>query len=263
MNSRRCFCVAALLSLSVHYVVFGTIALAFLWPRPTPPQLILVYGDSDREGLPVEVVALDPGVFRQADARTAGGDHAPKSTTPEPAAVESPPAVKPPESKPKPTSVEKPVPSVEPTPEPPTVKAGEPKIVQAPPSTSTKPPATTASPVTGPGLPGAPGGARLPLGTPSSGGTVGSPQGVRLVGKGKPTYPPAAREAGQEGIVYVRLRISADGEVLDAWIFKSSGHRLLDRAALSWAREQQYRPARQGNDAVEAEVTHPVKFYLY
>lgn len=84
-----------------------------------------------------------------------------------------------------------------------------------------------------------------------------------MVGKGKPTYPPAAREAGQEGIVYIRLRISAEGEVLDAWIHKSSGYRLLDRAALSWARQQQYHPARQGNDPVEAEDTLPVKFYLY
>ncbi|HUW41417.1 MAG TPA: TonB family protein [Rectinemataceae bacterium] len=45
-------------------------------------------------------------------------------------------------------------------------------------------------------------------------------------------YPPAARMRGTEGLVRIRLSISADGRLLHAALSSSSGSSLLDQAAL-------------------------------
>lgn len=47
------------------------------------------------------------------------------------------------------------------------------------------------------------------------------------------TYPPLARQRGIEGQVVLAYRIEADGRVRDIAVAQSSGHGLLDRAALS------------------------------
>jgi protein TonB len=112
-------------------------------------------------------------------------------------------------------------------------------------------------------MPGAVGGARLGIGTPSAGGTVGSSSGVRMAVARPLVYPRAARDAGIEGTVVIWLRISAEGEVLESKVQKSSGHQILDDEALRWAREQRFFPARSGDKPVEAEATKPVRFYLY
>src|SRR5262245_46310943 len=75
----RWFWVAVLLSAAVHASLLGLLALSLvLRPRAiTPPQVLVVRGTSDREGVGVEVVARNPGVLRQGDQQTAGGDGAP------------------------------------------------------------------------------------------------------------------------------------------------------------------------------------------
>lgn len=93
---------------------------------------------------------------------------------------------------------------------------------------------------------------------------MGSRTGVRMAaGTRPPRYPPEAREAGLEGTPVIWLHISAEGAVLEARVHKSCGYRILDKAALNWARAQHYLPARRGGAPVEAEVTKPVRFYLY
>src|SRR5205823_11587984 len=69
-------------------------------------------------------------------------------------------------------------------------------------------------------------------------------------------------EAGLEGIVVIWLRISAEGAVLDAKVHRSSGHRVLDNAALRHARGLRFIPASQGGVAVEAEETQRYTFRL-
>ncbi|WP_026224312.1 energy transducer TonB [Methyloversatilis thermotolerans] len=49
-------------------------------------------------------------------------------------------------------------------------------------------------------------------------------------------YPQEAIDRGLEGEVRLRLTLAADGRVLDAGILASSGHALLDQAALQAAR---------------------------
>jgi len=50
------------------------------------------------------------------------------------------------------------------------------------------------------------------------------------------TYPDAARRDGLEGTVWLRFRIAADGSVQDVEVDRSSGHTLLDDAAISAVR---------------------------
>jgi protein TonB len=47
------------------------------------------------------------------------------------------------------------------------------------------------------------------------------------------TYPPLARSRGVEGIVILAYRVEADGRLDGIAVARSSGHALLDRAALS------------------------------
>lgn len=47
------------------------------------------------------------------------------------------------------------------------------------------------------------------------------------------SYPPLAKRAGWQGEVRVGLRVYADGRLTDIHLVTSSGHGILDRAALS------------------------------
>lgn len=60
----------------------------------------------------------------------------------------------------------------------------------------------------------------------------------------KPPYPAAARRAGEEGDVRVRLLIDVNGRVIETTIEKSSGSKRLDEASReSLLNECKYRPA--------------------
>jgi protein TonB len=240
MNANRLW-FAAILSGAVHCVAFVPILIFWLFPLWLPactgPQLIEAYGDSDREGFPVETVAANPGAWREGDEHTPGGDGVPE-------ALEA-------DQKPDLTPA-----APEPRMELPAATVADSKTTDSTTVASNQTP--------GPQLPGATGGARMPIGTPSAGGTVGSRSGVRMSsGAAPPVYPQAAREAGMEGTVVIWLRISADGQVMDAKVQRSSGHQLLDDTALSWAQKQKFIPAKIGSTPIESEATKPVKFYLY
>ncbi|NGP18531.1 TonB family protein [Devosia chinhatensis] len=49
-------------------------------------------------------------------------------------------------------------------------------------------------------------------------------------------YPPAARQAGQEGVVGIALSVDSSGTVLSVSVSRSSGIPALDQAALETAR---------------------------
>jgi protein TonB len=77
-----------------------------------------------------------------------------------------------------------------------------------------------------------------------------------------PAYPPRARRLGQHGIVWVSLDVDETGRVTAARIETSSGHALLDEAALAALREWCYRPARRGGVPVATTIRVPVEFRL-
>lgn len=106
------------------------------------------------------------------------------------------------------------------------------------------------------------GGSRLPQGQPALGGTPGFAHGVKADGLPRPYYPPEALRQGLQGDVEVWLRVAADGTVSESRLQQSCGYRLLDVAALDYARQLRFIPARRGNQAVEATAVLPVSYRI-
>ncbi len=73
-----------------------------------------------------------------------------------------------------------------------------------------------------------------------SGPTKGSTGWRNIITKVDPVYPPAAKEAGIEGVVRVRITIGADGRVLTAEAI--DGHPLLQAAAVEAVKQWVYEP---------------------
>jgi protein TonB len=208
--------------------------------------LLLGCGDSDRDGFPIDVVSLDPGAYRTGNLHTPGGDDSPLPPPHE--------ALPPPEPKKEPEPAPQPMVAEAPKNEPPAEE------FSLPPAPVLAPP--TNSPVASGSLPGASGGARMKTGTPSAGGTVGAQSQVKMIDNTPPPYPPEARARGLEGRTVVLVSISADGFVADVKVHESSGHAILDNAALAYARTRRYIPARENNVPVPATALHPIRFRL-
>ncbi|MBV8081981.1 MAG: TonB family protein [Candidatus Eremiobacteraeota bacterium] len=62
------------------------------------------------------------------------------------------------------------------------------------------------------------------------------------------TYPEAAVEAGLQGTAVVMVTIDPTGRLVAARIYRSSGHKLLDDAALDAARESSFRGPSKTSD---------------
>ena len=77
-----------------------------------------------------------------------------------------------------------------------------------------------------------------------------------------PSYPPRARELGMEGEVVVRCLLDRDGTPGSVTLARSSGHALLDEAALAAVRRWAFEPGRRGGVPVPAIVQIPVRFAL-
>jgi protein TonB len=75
-----------------------------------------------------------------------------------------------------------------------------------------------------------------------------------------PAYPRRAARLGQEGTARVEIALSAEGEVIEIRILESSGHRLLDEAAIRAARAGRYRPATRDGRAIASVLVVPFEF---
>lgn len=84
----------------------------------------------------------------------------------------------------------------------------------------------------------------------------------RFLERAEPAYPRAARLAGVEGVVRIRLSLDAEGRLIAAAVEASSGSPALDEAALAAARASRYEPARLGPVAVPAETEAAYRFEL-
>jgi len=78
----------------------------------------------------------------------------------------------------------------------------------------------------------------------------------------EPEYPLAARRRGQEGTVLIKVTVNVQGEATAVVVLESSGHELLDQAAVKFARTWKFTPARLGATPVESNVERPVRFKL-
>jgi protein TonB len=77
-----------------------------------------------------------------------------------------------------------------------------------------------------------------------------------------PPYPRKARHLGYEGMVMLKVLIDENGRVDDLMVFESSGHIVLDRAALSAVRKWLFEPGTEGGIKKKMWVKIPVRFDL-
>ena len=85
---------------------------------------------------------------------------------------------------------------------------------------------------------------------------------VRPGNNPRPEYPRAAREAGWEGTVVLQVMVLPDGTAGNITLHKTSGHAILDEAALAAVKGWQFVPAMDGNFPVQSMVRMPVRFDL-
>ena len=77
-----------------------------------------------------------------------------------------------------------------------------------------------------------------------------------------PVYPPLARRMGEQGRVFLRVLVAADGVAQQVELKTTSGSPRLDHAALDTVKRWRFVPARQGDQAVAAWVVVPISFAL-
>ncbi len=77
-----------------------------------------------------------------------------------------------------------------------------------------------------------------------------------------PTYPASALRQGLTGRVVLRVRVDADGTVVSAGVLQSSGHAILDKAALASVEQWRFQPASLLGVAIEQEIAVPFTFQI-
>lgn len=77
-----------------------------------------------------------------------------------------------------------------------------------------------------------------------------------------PSYPRAAERRRLEGRVLLRVRVSSEGEVLGVEVEQSTGHAILDEAAVEAVRSWRFAPARRNGRPVPGEARVAFRFHL-
>jgi protein TonB len=77
------------------------------------------------------------------------------------------------------------------------------------------------------------------------------------------TYPLEARRARIEGVVQLRVTLMSDGRLVDARVEQSSGHPLLDRAALDLLARASPLPDELANRSIgQVELQLPIVYRM-
>ena len=216
---------------------------------------------------PIMVRIIPPQIPAMGSGSMPAETHAP----PQPQQVKPPEPPKAPKPVPPAKKVLRPRP---PMPVPPAPKAPAQEILAAPPVPTA---ATSENAVTAPPDPvdtaeseggsGAASGQGSGLGGSGSGGGSGG-EGTQprfdadYLHNPRPVYPPMSRRMGEEGKVFLRVRVEADGRPSQVEIKTSSGSPRLDQAAEDAVRRWRFIPAKRGGEAVSAWVIVPISFNL-
>lgn len=102
----------------------------------------------------------------------------------------------------------------------------------------------------------------IPGGTESAGRNTPSFEKAKPVSEINPSYPPAAVRGRLEGKVLLEAQIDSSGKAVSVKVFSSSGHTLLDRAALKSVRQARFLPAVYLGKNVSDILTISVNFSL-
>jgi len=215
----------------LFYAALATAALLALWSA-TPPE---AWPDNQ---LVYKVI------FEEPPAPAAAPQNDAAVVPPEPPLAE-------PEPFPPPAPQAIAEPPAQPLPQPPPSKPLPPRQHAAPPDSAPAPRAPAeprVATVVPPPLPAAP---ILP---PEPAGGLASNR--------KPDYPTAAKLRGQQGRVVLRVEVSPAGAPLSVAVVATSGHAVLDKAALAAVEQWRFKPATQAGMPVVGAVDVPIQFRL-
>ena len=98
-------------------------------------------------------------------------------------------------------------------------------------------------------------------GTGSGDGGTGDAD-LRVLDRARPPYPPAARRAGWEGAVALRVHVAADGSATSVEVRATSGHELLDEAAVKAVGRWRFSPATKAGRPIASLADLTVRFRL-
>jgi len=97
----------------------------------------------------------------------------------------------------------------------------------------------------------------------SDSGTVTAARGyIGYLNNPKPNYPGIARSRHWEGLVMLRVYVTPDGRSGSVNVSRSSGHEVLDDAALAAVRNWRFIPGKRGDTPIASWVTVPIQFQL-
>jgi protein TonB len=99
-------------------------------------------------------------------------------------------------------------------------------------------------------------------GATGSGGNAGSFGIPAYLRNPLPPYPRLARERRWEGTTILQVVVFDDGSDGQVEIIKSSGHEILDEAAVTTVRRWKFLPARSGNTPVRSLIQIPIRFQM-
>ncbi|SMC49988.1 energy transducer TonB [Sporomusa malonica] len=106
----------------------------------------------------------------------------------------------------------------------------------------------------------------IPPAVPTAGGSTRSAiSAPGILAKVDPVYPAAARQAGLEGTVVLRIEILTNGRPGEIAVARSTGHSVLDDAAITAVGKWRFVPAkdRTSGRTVACTTTLPVSFRLH
>lgn len=85
---------------------------------------------------------------------------------------------------------------------------------------------------------------------------------ARYAAMKKPDYPLEALRAGMQGTAVLSVHISAAGAASRVTVYRSSGHPVLDAAALQSVQQFQFTPARMDGVARASWARIPIRFAI-
>jgi protein TonB len=242
----------AWLAVAAFYCALAGVALYLDW-RAVPPEPW-----PDAPAVFTVIFEQPPPAPPEPEAKPAPPEAAtPPEPLPPPEAAQPPPEPPPPE--PPPVIAEKPlppetaeVPPPPPKPEPPRVRR---TVAAAKPTPSA--PVEPSPAVTAENAP------KAPPQTQVAALPIVPPRAITgLASNRKPDYPADARRRGIQGNVLLHVDVTAAGAALRVIVATSSGHDMLDDAALRAVQQWRFSPATQGGVAVAGAVDVPVHFRL-
>jgi len=78
-----------------------------------------------------------------------------------------------------------------------------------------------------------------------------------------PDYPPLARRRNLEGTVQLDVLVNSRGGVNEVRLAETSGHELLDRAAMAAVQNWLFQPGKRGDETIDMWVRVPIRFALH